>query len=211
MKKLTLEQARKEGSKFYWTGNTCKYGHVDFRYTGSKLCVQCSKNHQKKCRENLTEEQKEKIRERDRVRSKTENPRRKEYQKKWREENKEYIKEYKKQWAKENKESNLNRIRKWQKNNPEKHRSYCRKWEQENKHKVREKCRRRQVAKKQGSLDDRFKKEIQEIYRKCPKGYHVDHIIPINGDNVSGLHVPWNLQYLTPEENCKKGNKHDDS
>lgn len=52
---------------------------------------------------------------------------------------------------------------------------------------------------------------IEEIYLNCPKGYEVDHIIPLNGVNVSGLHVPNNLQYLTPEENRQKSNKYDNS
>lgn len=48
---------------------------------------------------------------------------------------------------------------------------------------------------------------INLFYRNCPDGFHVDHIVPLKGENVSGLHVIENLQYLTARENLQKGNR----
>lgn len=37
--------------------------------------------------------------------------------------------------------------------------------------------------------------------------FHVDHIVPLQGAAVSGLHVPWNMQVITEVANKRKGNR----
>ena len=48
---------------------------------------------------------------------------------------------------------------------------------------------------------------IKDIYMNVPKGYEVDHIVPLQGKLVSGLHIAENLQYLTKQDNWNKKNK----
>ena len=85
--------------------------------------------------------------------------------------------------------------------------SLTNKWYYKNKHKFLAYKAKRRALIKHAIPKFADLKKIRDIYKNCPKGFHVDHIVPLQGDNVCGLHVEWNLQYLTKHDNLSKSNK----
>lgn len=98
----------------------------------------------------------------------------------------------KRKWRESNREEDRRRVREWQLKYPEK----CRALKARYKH-----------SKKRSTPPWVDMDAIDAIYEACPPGYHVDHIEPLKGKDICGLHVPWNLQYLKAEDNLRKGNR----
>ena len=119
--------------------------------------------------------------------------------------NKEKVDSYQAQYRNENKEKVAARIASWGKSNPGKRNAITAKY----------RAKKLQATPKWLTEEQLIK--IQNIYIEAARftketgiSYHVDHITPLQGENVSGLHVPWNLQILQgigPNGNLSKGNK----
>lgn len=119
------------------------------------------------------------------------------------------IKEYQKRYALINRTKILQHKAKWRNSNREKQNELVRNWAKRNPKRILANVRAYQIKKFNKWLPLQYRKQIRRIYEACPLGHHVDHIVPLRGKIVSGLHVPWNLQYLEKSLNHKKGNKHE--
>jgi 5-methylcytosine-specific restriction endonuclease McrA len=105
---------------------------------------------------------------------------------------------------------------KWREENRQIAKEYTAWWQKENQAKVNSYAMQRHAAKIQRTpkwLTDAHKTQILGFYEEAKimektlgGKYEVDHIVPLKGKTVSGLHVPWNLQILTKKENCSKNN-----
>jgi hypothetical protein len=134
----------------------------------------------------------------------------------WYERNKELTKQRAREWAAANPDKRAKSITKWREENRDRHNETNRSWWAQNKPK-----RASYQAKRRAALLQRTPKWlteddlwiIDEAYelaalRTKMLGFpwHVDHVIPLQGRNVSGLHTPANLQVIPGAENVRKHN-----
>ncbi len=145
----------------------------------------------------------------------------------WREKNRDKTRASQKKYYEANKELCLEKIKKCRKDNKDKYNKYITNWQKANPDKVAAIRKRHyeknsakdiaRVRRRQGTIKhcEIFMNagelaEIQGLYDFCRifKGFEVDHIIPLNGKLVSGLHVLSNLQVIPIHENRSKQNKY---
>lgn len=143
-------------------------------------------------------------------------PKRKESKAAWLTANKEKSASYTKKWNAENSAQRREIERAWKAANPEKvaamNAKAGAKWAANNKGRRLASVRARQIAKLHRTPVWADLAAVSEIYVRCVEltkktgiPHEVDHILPLQGKTVSGLHIAANLQIITRHENRSKG------
>jgi hypothetical protein len=129
----------------------------------------------------------------------------------------EELKEHRKEWVRKNKANVKAKQQEWINNNRDKVQAWNKKSKKNHRARVyadNAKRRAEQLKRTPSWLTEDDLWVIKEFYniavlRSKTTGilHHVDHIIPLKGKTVSGLHVPINLQVITGVQNMKKNNR----
>lgn len=140
--------------------------------------------------------------------------------KSFRENNKDYVVEYNRSYYQKNKERLKLYSLEYRKSNKELVSNNYKSWARRNRHLRNAIDSKRRAAETSSTplwLTPEQEEEIKHIYfmaKDCEivtgEKYHVDHIVPLQGKNICGLHVPWNLQVLPADLNLSKGNSYVD-
>ena len=124
----------------------------------------------------------------------------------WHAANRDRVAAARKRWAEKNKEKGLENSRRYAKENPEWKAAQC----------AKRRSRKLRacppwLTKEQFDEIECFYMEAKRLFKETNVPHHVDHIVPLQGKLVSGLHVPWNLQVITASANVKKNNRYEDN
>ena len=184
----TRAEAKRIGSKYYFTGEPCKHGHIAPRKTKGS-CLECLKLEWERGNETRAEYF--------RAYNKSESGQ--QSKQAYYERNKEQVKAK----AKARDTAVVSRYKMaYKERNPELYKEL-----------VNARRRRfRQATPKWLTAEDKLEIRLRyrlaiELTRRTRIQYVVDHIVPLQGESVCGLHVPWNMEVITQEENLLKSNK----
>lgn len=180
----TRQQAIREGLAYYFTGKPCKHGHIDKRFTLGRGCLACNRQkaseHRAKNPDKVSATNREQYLKNRNARLVA--------QRGWNSANAEHAAAY---------------AARYREANPE----VAKEWRQRNLPRGVLATARRRAAKLQRTPSWSEREAIAAFYLACPAGHQVDHVLPLRGRRISGLHVLSNLQYLPDADNMAKGNR----
>jgi 5-methylcytosine-specific restriction endonuclease McrA len=192
METANLPKTRKEaqafGAKYYFTGEPCKHGHVAPRKTKG-ACVECLKVEWAQAQEKRAEYFA------NYNRSEAGQAAKQRYYEK----NKDAVKA--RAQARPDADKRLYQ-QKYQKANPDLYKSNT----SFRRRRFRDATPKWLTPEQKLEIKLKYRLAI-ELSRRTGVRHAVDHIVPLQGDSVCGLHVPWNLEVITQVDNLKKSNK----
>lgn len=218
---ISRVDARSQGMKVFYTGIPCKNSHMSERSVATGSCVDCARSRASRFLERVGVEYRA-------AKSKRHYENNKDtYIKRgrlWQAAHPEITKYHRDKNNRKFRENNIDYFKQWWRLHPNKASEYNSRayavraksnWRQCNRGHTNYLSRRRQRYVRQATPGWADCETIKQLYVQASTlsevlgvVHHVDHIIPLRGDLVCGLHTPDNMQIITKQANLRKGNKY---
>lgn len=204
MKIITRKEAIASGLRFYFTGSMCGNGHTAEKSVIGWKCQECKRNDEQRWRDANPSKARD-----IQARFKANNPARAaQIKKNYKERNKEKIADSQREYTEKNRVRIAARLREYWKLNRSRISARMREYNRANRGLIAALANKYRASKVSATPSWADLKVIREIYEGTSKnGMEVDHIIPLQGKIVCGLHVENNLQIVPRSENRRKSHK----